>query len=338
MSALTYHPPLSALRDSVIRDISAPVAKRMRAIYYLRSMETEEATNILMVALKDKRNSPLLRHELAYVLGQMRKDIACDVLENVLSDVSDDVMVRHECAEALGAIGANRSKTVLKTFSNKKDEKIEVKETCKIAHNLILWRQNGKVGERPLVCACMTTYNSVDPAPPSEDDNLSIKELGQQLSNEALPLFQRYRAMFALRNRGGDDAAIALGEVLVGDTSSALLRHEVAYVLGQMQLPAGANALAESLRRLNEHNMVRHEAAEALGAIVGAEEKCKLLLEEFLKDDDDVVRESCQVALDCQDYWTNLGNPTNDLQTMKMIKENTKEEVKQLKRTYDIIT
>ena len=96
-----------------------------------------------------------------------------------------------------------------------------------------------------------------------------------------------------------------LGGTLL-DSSSALLRHEVAYVLGQMQLPAGASALAECLKRLNEHNMVRHEAAEALGAIVGAEEKCKNLLEEFLKDEDDVVRESCEVALDCQDYWSDL--------------------------------
>ena len=152
----------------------------------------------------------------------------------------------------------------------------------------------------------MTTYNSVDPAPASEAENLSVDELGKQLGDESLPLFERYRAMFALRNRGGDDAAIMLGKVLVEDSSSALLRHEVAYVLGQMQLPAGANALAECLKRLNEHNMVRHEAAEALGAIVGAEEKCKILLEEFLKDQDDVVRESCEVALDCQDYWSDL--------------------------------
>ena len=299
-------PPVDSLREAVIDDVTAPVAKRMRAIYYLRTMETEEAVKILMVGLNDKRNSPLLRHELAYVLGQMRNRIACGTLESVLADQSDDVMVRHECAEALGAIGASSSKTILEKFANKADEPIEVKETCEIAHNFIKWKDEGEKGEKPLTCACMTTYNSVDPAPASEAENLSVDELGKQLGDESLPLFERYRAMFALRNRGGDDAAIMLGKILVEDSSSALLRHEVAYVLGQMQLPAGANALAESLKRLNEHNMVRHEAAEALGAIVGAEEKCKILLEEFLKDQDDVVRESCEVALDCQDYWSDL--------------------------------
>lgn len=40
--------------------------------------------------------------------------------------------------------------------------------------------------------------------------------------------------MFALRNRGGDEAVHALGASFAS-ASSALLKHEVAYVLGQMQ-------------------------------------------------------------------------------------------------------
>ncbi len=44
----------------------------------------------------------------------------------------------------------------------------------------------------------------------------------------------RYRAMFALRNRGGVDAIAALTSSFAS-SNSALLKHEVAYVLGQMQ-------------------------------------------------------------------------------------------------------
>lgn len=40
--------------------------------------------------------------------------------------------------------------------------------------------------------------------------------------------------MFALRNRGGGEAVEALGSSF-SSASSALLKHEVAYVLGQMQ-------------------------------------------------------------------------------------------------------
>jgi len=50
--------------------------------------------------------------------------------------------------------------------------------------------------------------------------------------------------------------------------------------------------------------MVRHEAAEALGAI-GTEEAVALL-QEYAKDPSRVVKESCVVALDAADYWATL--------------------------------
>ena len=47
--------------------------------------------------------------------------------------------------------------------------------------------------------------------------------------------------------------------------------------------------------------MVRHEAAEALGAI--GTEKCIAMLKEYCKDKDMAVAESCVVALDNINYW-----------------------------------
>ena len=46
--------------------------------------------------------------------------------------------------------------------------------------------------------------------------------------------------------------------------------------------------------------MVRHECAEALGAI--ATEECTKILEEYLQDSERVVKESCIVALDMSEY------------------------------------
>ena len=77
---------------------------------------------------------------------------------------------------------------------------------------------------------------------------------------------------------------------------SALFRHEVAYVLGQMQHGACIPELTAALADPAEHAMVRHECAEALGAI--AQEGCLQRLAGFLGDGERVVRESCQVALD----------------------------------------
>lgn len=48
--------------------------------------------------------------------------------------------------------------------------------------------------------------------------------------------------------------------------------------------------------------MVRHEAAEALGSIATPE--VLEVLEGFKKDEETVVRESCEVALDMYEYET----------------------------------
>jgi deoxyhypusine monooxygenase len=104
--------------------------------------------------------------------------------------------------------------------------------------------------------------------------------------------------MFALRNRGDPcDVAKALGSVLI-HSDSALLKHEVCYVLGQIQEKGdGARAaLRATLENQNEHPMVRHEAAEAIGSI--AADDTEALLLKFRHDHDRIVAESCEVALD----------------------------------------
>lgn len=60
-----------------------------------------------------------------------------------------------------------------------------------------------------------------------------VAQLRAQLLDEGAPIAERYAAMFALRNAGGPDAVAALGAAF--GARSALLKHEVAYVLGQMQ-------------------------------------------------------------------------------------------------------
>lgn len=317
----------------------------MRAIYYLRSIGTAEATAILCEALRKDAvappgHSPLMRHEVAYVLGQIRDPVACDVLEKTLADPMDDVMVRHECAEALGAIGAPRSIPLLERLSVLGGDdgacSVEIQQTCEVATDFARWKSRGgeASGEaRPgVACACMlSAYSSHDPAPPDPaTDGLTTAEVGAILRDTTRPLFERYGAMFSLRNRGGRDAVRELGKALVEDESSALLRHEVAFVLGQMQHPAALDSLAEALRRPAEHSMVRHEAAEALGALefdddsVGegsgdtihnevpsATERCRQVLElhcTATHEHDAVVRESCEVALDATDYWSMIAN------------------------------
>ena len=111
-------------------------------------------------------------------------------------------------------------------------------------------------------------------------------------------MFQRMRALFALRNIGGEESVDALSEAF--GSSSALLKHEIAYVLGQMQDDHAVPYLIERLEDLEEDVMVRHEAAEALGAI--GNRRAMSTLEKFAKDEEIVVAESCEVAIDLLEW------------------------------------
>merc|ERR1712020_451717 len=96
-------------------------------------------------------------------------------------------------------------------------------------------------------------YNSVDPAPPSVERDTSI--LLNVLLDEKLNLFERYRAMFALRNKGDSESITAIAEGF--KSSNTLFRHEIAYVLGQIQSELSTEPLIERLQDKSENDMVR---------------------------------------------------------------------------------
>lgn len=149
-------------------------------------------------------------------------------------------------------------------------------------------------------------FSSVDPAPPMPESGKNVEELGKTLMDTSLPLFLRYRAMFALRDLASPPdlptavpAVLALAEGF--KDSSALFRHEIAFVFGQLSHPASIPALTAALSDTDEASMVRHEAAEALGSL-GGEEGVEDTLKKFLKDKERVVVESVLVALDMAEY------------------------------------
>ena len=142
----------------------------------------------------------------------------------------------------------------------------------------------------------VSQFGSVDPAPPLATGIIS--EWEASLTDSSVPMFQRMRNVFALRNDGTDEACIALCSGFGSD--SALLRHEVAYVLGQMQNETAIPTLTQVLSDENEHVMVRHEAAEALGAI--GNYAVKPVLEQFVNHPLPEIAESCEVAIDLLEW------------------------------------
>jgi deoxyhypusine monooxygenase len=142
----------------------------------------------------------------------------------------------------------------------------------------------------------VSEFGSVDPAPAENDTNIS--HLMASVVNEEIEMFHRMRAVFALRNIRTDESALALCKGF--EASSALLRHEIAYVLGQMQNPVVLPHLIGVLSDENEHVMVRHEAAEAMGAI--GDRNAIPTLEKFREHSQPEISESCVVALDLMEW------------------------------------
>lgn len=83
---------------------------------------------------------------------------------------------------------------------------------------------------------------------------------------------------------------------------SALLKHELAYVLGQLHDVAAVPILEDVLINPTGAHcaMVRHEAAEALGAI--SSESSLPVLRKYLDDSAREVRETCEIAVGKIEY------------------------------------
>ncbi|CAL5427465.1 unnamed protein product [Camellia sinensis] len=287
-------------------DQNQPISERFRALFSLRNLRGPCPRNALIAgksmtdcvlllkfavswfpATRDSSN--LLAHEAAFALGQMQDSDAIPALEAVLNDHSLHPIVRHEAAEALGAIGLETNIPLLKN-SLVSDPAQEVRETCELALSRIEELKNVQFDDGSSMVES-SRFLSVDPAAPASCS--SVDQLREILLDEEKSMYERYAALFALRNHGGDKAITAIIDSL--GAKSALLRHEVAYVLGQLQNKTASDALSRIIGDINEHPMVRHEAAEALGSI--ADDQCVALLEEFAKDPEPLVSQSCEVAL-----------------------------------------
>lgn len=290
MTVALVPPNLEVIKDleTKLLDTATNLQEKYRILFSLRNVAGTEAHSAMVKGLQDV--SALFRHEVAYCLGQRQDVAALDVLEALLSDQNEHPMVRHEAAEALGAIGTEDC--LARISQHLQDPTQEVAETCQLALQRIQW-----LSEHPEASDKESPYYSVDPTPamPASTDMATLKEV---MLDESKTMFERYSALFALRNKGGPEAVAVLGEVF--NCSSSMLKHEVAYVLGQMQDPSALAILTRVLKDPKEAAMVRHEAAESLGSIAAPE--CLQLLRDHTQDAEPIVADSCVVALDMLEF------------------------------------
>lgn len=125
-----------------------------------------------------------------------------------------------------------------------------------------------------------------------------VSNLFQKLQRSGLPLPEKYRILFSLRNCANPSALDPLMYAL--RDGSALFRHDVAFALGQRQDREAVQALIAVLNNGTENSMVRHEAAEALGAIGTAE--CLQPLRDHETSDVQEVADTCVLARQRVEY------------------------------------
>ena len=124
----------------------------------------------------------------------------------------------------------------------------------------------------------ISPFNSFDPAPPMAKGN--IHSWVTDLLDPSLLLFMRYRAMFSLRNLNSVEAVDKLVKGFA--ETNPLFKHELAFVLGQLENPSAVKVLQSKLEDVSEDSIVRHECADALGFI--AQEESLKVLQRFLTD------------------------------------------------------
>ena len=161
----------------------------------------------------------------------------------------------------------------------------------------------------------LSAYPEVKLEPPSvpnpDSGNLPLVSKGHDpvaslraaLVSEATPLAVRFRALFSLKHYASEQpptlytlpAIYAIAAAL--SSPSALLKHELAYCLGQTSNLAAVPFLRRVLEDRKEDAMCRHEAAEALGALG---DWASLDFLRYLRDEPgeaEVVRETCEIAV-----------------------------------------
>lgn len=131
----------------------------------------------------------------------------------------------------------------------------------------------------------------------------TIASLRKSLCSEETPLPVRFRALFSLKHvaktSDADEALAAIEAIAAAFASpSALLKHEVAYCLGQTGNDAAIAPLRDVLSDLKEDPMCRHEAAEALGALGKASSLDLLRQFRDRAGEEVVVKETCEIAID----------------------------------------
>lgn len=294
----------------VLQDIAKPISDRISSLFCLRTVGTEETVDALIKAFDLEPSSDLLKHEICYCLGQMNKrpeNVAKiqGFFERILSEDHTKIVL-HEAVEALGNVSEESTMQLLERFADEQDSILY--ETVYLTKRLIEWKLATESGKTECINLAKLRYTTNDPAPPynfKREPKYADLTLLQQilLDHEKYDLFERYRALFTLREINTEEAVVAMCQCLTVENSrkcSALLKHEVAFVLAQMEdvFKPSLPFLLDCVSNDEEAPIVRHEILICIGMLIDDE----AIISHFLKSPDLIVSQSCEVAINLMNY------------------------------------
>jgi deoxyhypusine monooxygenase len=145
--------------------------------------------------------------------------------------------VLHEIVESLGHINHENSVKLLERFSDEQD--VILYESCYITKKEIEWKNATENGKTEGLDMKALKTESQNPSPPfnyiKEPKYADVNYLKEiLLDNQNFDLFERYRALFTLRELETEEAVEALCQAMTKEnkkTCSSLLRHEIAFII-----------------------------------------------------------------------------------------------------------
>eukprot|EP00477_Mikrocytos_mackini_P001440 GAHX01001547.1.p1 GENE.GAHX01001547.1~~GAHX01001547.1.p1 ORF type:complete len:312 (-),score=72.70 GAHX01001547.1:2106-3041(-) len=300
------------------------VVQNYRKVFDQLDNYTEKSFDILKEIYKISE-SVLIRHEVAYVLGQLEHFPSIDYLFEIADNVNESEVTRHEAVEALSSIIKGNPELIAKYLSKLAsyigDKSKVLSETAILTvYELSEDSDSNEDNNEDTLKKVKKSKNEMNRLDPvsidqSEFDQLKSSHLKNLLFNCEVSLPYKYKVITKLREFGSEGAHILCEyirlnlkhtnkDIVNKESPSALIKHEIAFILAQIGDKESVDCLEEVVKDKNEHDVVRHEAAISLGTIVGGlkdqkrkEDIIAFLESEIRSENDDLVVESCVVAI-----------------------------------------
>jgi deoxyhypusine monooxygenase len=246
--------------------------KRIQAMFKIMSYNTPESVKLISeILFSDK--CELVRHEAAFCLGELNFEESRKSLIKSLK-IEQSPVVIHECLVALGIIGKKDDIDLMKKFISNKSPIIKNSAIIgieRIKQNYFFDKKENETREefkKRLISLIENTKNL--------NDFIQITFKLMTFEDE-----ESVKNLFKIYNK----------------TNCPIVKHEVAFCLGEMRTELAKKTLFEILD-IEKDPVVLHEALFALGTYKKLSEEEIKILNKFKEHKDYIVSESANIALD----------------------------------------